>query len=199
MTPVNWVKQLLRRPNPHHIIEFIAFYLRRYFPPGGVILDIGCGRGQYAQVINGNGTYIGLDVTALPYAENAPRRVNVVGNAQTLPFSAGSFDIVMAVACFYQIPDYSSALHEIRRVLKPGGQVILFDYNRRTQQDLVVREGARRPCWTQTELRQLLADHDFQETMLHLPTKVYLPASLTKVLVPLQERFGIWAVVSGRK
>lgn len=197
MTIAGRVKQLLRIKRSDQIIDFVAYYLIRYLRQDGVLLDIGCGRGQYATVTNGK--YIGLDLTAAPYSEGVVRRVNVIGNAEQLPFKNNTFDMVMAVACFYQIPNYSVALIEIHRVLKPGGRVLLFDYNQRTQQSLTMREGMQRPCWTQVELGNLLTDHGFTQATLHLPLRFFIPGWIARLFIPLQERYGLWAIATGVK
>lgn len=51
-------------------------------------------------------------------------RVDVVGDAQYLPFADESVDMVLAGAVFEHLSDPHTAAREIWRVLKPGGQVI---------------------------------------------------------------------------
>jgi SAM-dependent methyltransferase len=46
-------------------------------------------------------------------------------DAQAIPFEANTFDAVIANHMLYHVPDRSQALAEMRRVLKPGGQVYL--------------------------------------------------------------------------
>jgi SAM-dependent methyltransferase len=47
----------------------------------------------------------------------------VVADALTLPFPTAAFDIAIANHMLYHVPDRSQALHEIRRVLRPGGRL----------------------------------------------------------------------------
>ena len=44
-------------------------------------------------------------------------------DAQAIPFKADTFDVVIANHMLYHVPDLSKAVAEIRRVLKPGGQL----------------------------------------------------------------------------
>jgi len=180
-----------------YIIGFVDYLLRRYSSASSVVLDVGCGRGQYAQSIIGH--YIGLDITSEPYDQHSTRRVDLLASANSIPIKDGSIDLVFTVGSFYQLPKYKEALHEFHRILRPGGRVILFDYNRRTQQSLVVREGMQRPCWTQVELRNLLTSQGFNQATLHLPLRFYIPSWITRLFIPLQERYGLWAVATGVK
>ena len=49
----------------------------------------------------------------------------------TIPFAAGSFDIALASCVFHHIPhtEHVGLLREIRRVLKPGGTLFVFEHN----------------------------------------------------------------------
>jgi len=49
----------------------------------------------------------------------------IVGNCQHLPFADGSFDTVSFVACLNHIPEREDALREARRVLRPGGRIVV--------------------------------------------------------------------------
>jgi len=49
------------------------------------------------------------------------------GSARCLPYSRDSFDFVTCATSFHHYPDPLMALSEMRRVLKPGGQLVLLD------------------------------------------------------------------------
>ena len=84
------------------------------------ILDIGCGTG-YATI----GTGIDIDPEAICYAKKHYKANFLVGDATNLPFENGTFDAVTSFETIEHIKDYKKYLTEIKRVLKPGGKLIL--------------------------------------------------------------------------
>jgi ubiquinone/menaquinone biosynthesis C-methylase UbiE len=78
---------------------------------------------------------VGLDLTremlalAAARARDLGRAVELEeGDAQELPFEDGSFDTVLCTFSLCGIPDVERAVAEMRRVLKPGGDLILVDH-----------------------------------------------------------------------
>ncbi len=96
------------------------------------VLDVGCGAGSYydrLRVLQPNTRYVGVDVEAGMLdnhaARHAPDGMSVAAaDAQHLPFTDGSFDVVMANHMLYHVADVERALSECRRVLKPDGVLI---------------------------------------------------------------------------
>lgn len=95
------------------------------------ILDIGCGAGVLAQELIARGaTVSGFDASQEMIAlarkrlgDSADLRVSRLG--EQLPYEDGSFDDAVASLVFHYLPDWSLALREIRRVLKPRGRLIM--------------------------------------------------------------------------
>jgi ubiquinone/menaquinone biosynthesis C-methylase UbiE len=50
------------------------------------------------------------------------------GDAQALPFCNGTFDTVLSTYSMCTVPDERHAVLEMKRVLKPGGRLILVDH-----------------------------------------------------------------------
>jgi ubiquinone/menaquinone biosynthesis C-methylase UbiE len=99
-------------------------------------LDVACGTGivarTAARVLGGTGQVIGLDISApmLAAARSAAEQENVAvgwreGTAIALPWAEPVFDVVFCQQDLQFFPDRLSALHEMHRVLKPGGRLVL--------------------------------------------------------------------------
>jgi ubiquinone/menaquinone biosynthesis C-methylase UbiE len=101
-----------------------------------VILEIGPGTGYYtldlAQWIGAGGLEL-VDIQP-EMLEHTLRKVRSRGlanvsshqvDATEMPFEDGSFDAALLVTVFGEIPDGDAALREVRRVLKPGGRLIV--------------------------------------------------------------------------
>jgi ubiquinone/menaquinone biosynthesis C-methylase UbiE len=101
-------------------------------------VDVGSGTGGFLSFVMEN--YPRLSAVALdlsePYAAHGDmglsiwRTANsVVANAEAMPFAEGSQDVVTSVYLFHELPEQVRAfvLEEIRRVLRPGGRLILVD------------------------------------------------------------------------
>ncbi len=100
--------------------------------PGATILEIGCGRGAGARLIKGmfqpsriHATDLDADMIRMAHAYlDHGERVGIdfsVADAATLPFPDRSMDAVFGFGVLHHVPDWQSALHEVVRVLRPGG------------------------------------------------------------------------------
>jgi ubiquinone/menaquinone biosynthesis C-methylase UbiE len=103
-------------------------------PRGGLrLLDIGCGTGQSRRLYASHcASYLGLDLSleALRAARRTiPDVAWVRADARILPFASASFDVVAFSSVLHHIPDYTLALREAHRVLRPGGWAFAFDPN----------------------------------------------------------------------
>lgn len=89
----------------------------------GVVLDIGCGDGQYVvDLLPPSCTYVGIDPTGDRHTEARPI---LQGTAEFLPFIESSFDTVCFLTSLDHVLDYNLAIEEAQRVLKPGGRLLL--------------------------------------------------------------------------
>lgn len=174
-----------------------AYYLRAFTRAEGWTLDVGCGRALYHEAVAGH--YVGADMCPKPFAPEAGRRFFVEAPGDKLPFAAETFDLVLVRSAFYQFPRPDEALVAFRAVLKPGGRVLLFDYNRRAQRRLQVGEGAPRPCWTQWQLRDRVARAGFRAVEILAPKARRVGMAERWLRLLHQEWFGSWAIVTGLK
>jgi SAM-dependent methyltransferase len=175
-------------------VPFVVTLLRALAGPGDRILDVGCGPALYRHVTDAE--YVGLDVTDAPYADGLARDVDIVASAEQIPAGDASFDLAFSLSAFLYVPDHDRALHELRRVLRPGGRLLLFDYNHRMQRSLSAREGAPRPCWTQWGLRRRVRAAGFERAKLLVAASTQPSGPIRWARLLDEELRGQWAIVT---
>jgi SAM-dependent methyltransferase len=92
------------------------------------ILDVGCGTGANLEMLSAFGAAEGVDVSAeaLSFCQ-ARGLVNVkLGEAEHLPYEAGSFDLVTGLDVVEHLDDDRAGLKEMARVLRRDGRALLF-------------------------------------------------------------------------
>lgn len=174
--------------------QFVWDTLHRLAPPGATVVDVGCGPSLYRGAVDGR--YIGVDVTDEPYIEDVPRDVDVVAPADRMPLPDNFADLLFTLSAFHQMGCPAGILAEFRRVLRPGGRLLIFDYNRRTRRRLSQRSNASYPPWTQWRLRREVRDAGFRQARLLVPVS-HEPRRIERaVRLCHQELRGQWAIVS---
>lgn len=103
----------------------------------GTTLEVAIGTGLNLPLYPPEVRLVGLDLTpemlalARSRAADAARPVMLCeSDAQALPFSDGTFDTVLSTYSMCTVPDEHHAVVEMKRVLKPGGRLILVDHVR---------------------------------------------------------------------
>jgi ubiquinone/menaquinone biosynthesis C-methylase UbiE len=178
-------------------VPFVVATLRHYVTlPDQIVVDVGCGPALYRNATEG--VYVGVDHVVDPYG-SVSRDVDIVASASNMPFEDGSVDVLFTLSAFYSFPDHDAVLGEFLRVLKSGGRLILFDYNRRAQRRLEASEGERRPEWTARGLRKRVRRAGFREVKLLLP-RAEQPKGGRRVVELLREELrGQWAIVTATR
>lgn len=99
---------------------------------GGLrVLDAGCGPGVYAEELLKRGASVVAGDISARMRELAGARVGdrakivALDLSERLPFDDGAFDVVNAPLCLDYIRDWDHVFAEFRRVLKPGGMVVI--------------------------------------------------------------------------
>ncbi|WP_150236909.1 class I SAM-dependent methyltransferase [Nocardiopsis quinghaiensis] len=116
----------------------------------GRVLDVAVGTGHNLPYYPEGVEVTGVDLSPgmLERARTRAARLAVradlrEGDAQDLPFGDGEFDTVVCALALCTIPDQYRALSEMRRVLRPGGLLLLVDHVEYTRWPLRRREARK--------------------------------------------------------
>jgi ubiquinone/menaquinone biosynthesis C-methylase UbiE len=134
--------------------QYLAPYRQRIVPlAAGRVLEIGLGSGLNLPFYTDRATeVIGLDphpkllAMASKKTTAVPSRI-IEGSAECIPLEDKSVDTVISTWTLCSIPDVSTALREMRRVLKPDGRLLFVEHG------LAPEKGVRRwqhrltPLW----------------------------------------------------
>ncbi len=124
---VRSIRRTRRHPRPiqfdylhlRYLTTDLENVLRGIRPPPKDVLDIYCGTRPYEDFLPSTARCVGLDVEGNPYGV-----ADVVSN-EFLPFPDQSFDLVTCIQSFQFVVDPAHGASEIRRVLRPGGTVVI--------------------------------------------------------------------------
>lgn len=120
------------RPPVHPHIVRRVHEDRRIDQPVRRALDVGCGAGLSTAALDPLAdTVVGLEPVPTMLAHRravAPRAAFVVGQAERLPFAAGSFDLVTAAGSLNYV-DLGLFLPDLARVLTPNGVMVVYDFS----------------------------------------------------------------------
>jgi demethylmenaquinone methyltransferase/2-methoxy-6-polyprenyl-1,4-benzoquinol methylase len=104
--------------------------------PGERVLDVGAGTGVSTEELSRSGAYaVGADISVgmLTVGRVAGRTVPLLaGDATRLPFADGTFDAVTISFALRNVQDSDAALHELARVTRPGGRLVVCEFSHPT-------------------------------------------------------------------
>ncbi len=139
--------------------------------PGDRVLDVACGPGNYTRRFGaaaGDGLVVGFDASSemLKAAVEKGGGTNLVyvrGDAGALPFVDSAFDAASCLGALHMFEDAIKALREMRRVLSPGGRLlVLTTYNPKSKKSWLSKAPGLR-MFERNELSDALMDLGFVE------------------------------------
>jgi MPBQ/MSBQ methyltransferase len=127
-------------------------------PGGTTVLDVGCGIGGSSRILARDYGFSVTGVTISPQQvqraqELTPEGVDAqfrVDDALALSFPDASFDVVWSIEAGPHMPDKAQYAREMMRVLKPGGTLVVADWNQRDERQQPLN------FWEKPVMRQLL-------------------------------------------
>jgi SAM-dependent methyltransferase len=151
------------------------------------ILDAGCGSGGNALFLERYGSVVGIDLAPEALALSGSWLAGALARASVLavPFAEARFDLVTSFDVLYHraVPDEQAALSEARRVLKPGGRLLIrvpaYDFLRR-KHDRVVHTRRR---YTAGAVQALLRSTGYSIERCTYVNSLLLPLALTQRLI----------------
>ncbi len=127
-------------------------------PPGTTVLDVGCGIGGSSRILAQDYKFAVTGVTISPQQVERAQQLTppeldlkfLVDDAMALSFPDASFDVVWSIEAGPHMPDKAIFALELMRVLKPGGLLVVADWNQ--------RDARKKPLnfWEKPVMQQLL-------------------------------------------
>ncbi|MEM1254916.1 MAG: methyltransferase domain-containing protein [Cyanobacteria bacterium P01_H01_bin.21] len=127
-------------------------------PSGIALLDVGCGIGGSSRILARDYQFDVTGVTISPQQVERAQQLTPEGvtakfkvdDAMALSYPDASFDVVWSVEAGPHMPDKAVFARELMRVLKPGGILVLADWNQRDDRQAPLN------IWEKPVMRQLL-------------------------------------------
>jgi MPBQ/MSBQ methyltransferase len=138
--------------------EMVRWGRLEQLPPGTTVLDVGCGIGGSSRILARD---YGFSVTGITISPQQVRRAQeltpedldvtfAVDDAMALSFADASFDVVWSIEAGPHMPDKAVFARELLRVLKPGGILVVADWNQRDDRHHPLN------VWERPVMKQLL-------------------------------------------
>ena len=157
---------------------FVAYRRRVVSSAHGLVLEVGAGSGLNIPFYTGASTHVvGLDPSTRLLAKarqlqraSASSVDLIAGSAESLPLEDESIDTVVTTWTLCSIPDVETALREVRRVLKPSGQLLFVEHGRALDERVRRWQDRLTPAWKRLAggchlnrpIRQLVEDAGFE-------------------------------------
>ena len=202
---------------------------------GKQLLEVGCGVGtdslQFARggahVTSVDLTPASVELTKRNFARAGLAVEARVADAENLPFGDNTFDVVYSFGVLHHTPNTAKAIHEVYRVLKPGGKAIIMLYHKHSihvllglplfwifsrmngknasalQDWIRVYDGDENPlgkAYSRSEARQMMSDFKDLQITIFDPIRRRFPNVLNSINQRLFAPWlGFWMVLKAEK
>ena len=141
------------------------------------ILDVGCGTGANLKMLSEFGDAAGVDISpdAIEFCRERGLSDVKLGAAESLPYEAETFDLVTALDVVEHLDDDVGGLREMRRVLRPGGRVLLFVPTFMWLWGVQDEVSHHRRRYRLSELRRVVAEAGFEVERTTYANITFLP------------------------
>jgi len=170
------------------LASFVADICRQVTDRRPRILDVGCGTGANLLMLSKYGDAEGVDVSedALAFCRERGLQNVKLGAGEELPYDDGTFDLVTAFDVVEHMDDDLAGLREMRRVLRPGGRVLIFVPAFMFLWGLQDDVSHHRRRYRMSELRRVLEQAGFEvERTSYANITFFLPILLVRKLMRL--------------
>jgi arsenite methyltransferase len=174
----------------------------RHFSSAARVLDLGCGAGMASwpwlssDAWTGNTMWVGADIsesieTAAELLSSIPNTHFVQADVLRLPFSDGTFDIVISEGVLHHTPSTKDAIAAAARILAPRGELYFYVYRRKGP----IRE------FTDDHVRQAIAGLSDSEAWEVMRSFTQLARKLSELhaTIEIDEAVPILGIEAGRQ
>ena len=170
------------------LADFVEAICREVTDRQPRILDVGCGTGANLIMLSKYGDAEGVDISedALAFCRERGLDKVKLGAGEELPYEDDTFDLVTAFDVVEHMDDDLAGLREMRRVLRPGGRVLLFVPTFMFLWGLQDDVSHHRRRYRLSQLRRVLEQAGFEiERMTYANIMFFLPILLVRKLMRL--------------
>lgn len=137
---------------------------------GSIVADLGCGTGDLlTHLISHVERIIGVDSSSKMLDEAKKRfgrkNGNIdlrLGELEHLPIGNNEVDVAVLSLVLHHLANPAPAISESRRILKPGGKIIIADFEKHTHEKLRKTYGDRWLGFKKSQIKEWLKDNGFQ-------------------------------------
>lgn len=162
--------QKQEKPFGKYPFQLAAFLAKKYhLKKGMTILDNGCGRGEFMDAFS----RLGIKASGTDTSDYCKKAKVVDLNQDPLPFPDNYFDVVFSKSVMEHIENTEHYLSEMKRVLRPGGVLILMVPDWETQYKIFYQDPTHIHPYTVKSVERLLEMFEFKnvetEKFIQLP------------------------------